>query len=293
MADAPHDFGGDLSPVFDPTLDPANTAKLKAHPGRLLLSDEVPQYTRMPSTLARVAVAIAGVLTTAAIAAGVGVLALLFLPQLALAGLALLGVGAVYVFFEKGGGWGTLYLIAAAAVIASVVWLGPLGVVIVITAVTALAGLVGTAFLALRDHDHRLPSIHHGRYLVPLDFGDEEQELLRRVQRVRNDMEAMRPQFEALRAAMANAERRVAEISDYGDKIALAVTRQREWDQVQRTLTRDEAYGALVRESASNLHSSEYLRSAFDVRALAETRDESVRAALSAGRTLTATEPLE
>lgn len=92
---------------------------------------------------------------------------------------------------------------------------------------------------------------------------------------------------------MSNAERRVAEISDYGDKIALAVARQREWDQVQRTLTREEGYGALVRESASNLHSNKYLRSAFDVRALAETRDESVREALSTGRTLTAAEPLE
>jgi len=81
-------------------------------------------------------------------------------------------------------------------------------------------------------------------------------------------------------------ERRVAAIVDYGEKVRLAVQRQREWEQIEEARSRDSAYGELLAEATAAQLGVDHLATAADLEAIREARDASIRDALAAGQWL-------
>ncbi|WP_147453794.1 hypothetical protein [Nocardiopsis sp. Huas11] len=94
---------------------------------------------------------------------------------------------------------------------------------------------------------------------------------------------ALRPQAEAVRAAMDIAERRVRAIGAYGDQVSLAALKQREWEQVEGTRFRDHAYGDHLADAGSRV---EDRLDTTELLAVQQVRDASVREAVEAGRRL-------
>ncbi|WP_304451157.1 hypothetical protein [Nocardiopsis sp. YSL2] len=94
---------------------------------------------------------------------------------------------------------------------------------------------------------------------------------------------ALRPQAEAVRAAMDVAEQRVRTIRAYGDTVSRAAHKQREWEQVERTRARDHAYGDHLAEACARVEDEP---DATELIAIQRVRDESVREAVEAGRWL-------
>ena len=324
-------------PFFDPSLGPGRIAALSERSDRLLPSHDVPAGSRVPFLPSLAAVVTAGILASAALTAAVFLLTPYFPTTLMALSLALMSAGSFVMFRDLGAVQGLLTLIAAAGLLALAAWLGATGTVIAVTSVAALSGLVGTGYVALWYHDHRLPAVHHGRYLVPQDFGERERRLLGQVRAVRQAVEgqapalgahfdgagaartlaeqewrlarflrtqtalrtdlearsraavsetvreAMRPQAEALTAAMGVAEQRVQTVLDYGDTVSRAALKQREWEQVEQTLARDDAYGDHLAEASTRVEDEP---DSTELTAIQQVRDESVREAVEAGRRL-------
>lgn len=98
--------------------------------------------------------------------------------------------------------------------------------------------------------------------------------------------ESMRPQFEAIRAVEKAIEQRVAAIVAYGDKVRLAMTKQREWEQIEAARARDDAYGELLAEAATKQLGADHLRTATDLEAIRKVWEASIREVSEAGRWL-------
>ncbi len=98
--------------------------------------------------------------------------------------------------------------------------------------------------------------------------------------------ESMRPQFEAISAVGKAIERRVAAIVAYGDKVRLAMTKQREWEQIEAARARDDAYGELLAEAATKQLGADHLRTATDLEAIRKVWEASIREVSEAGRWL-------
>lgn len=98
--------------------------------------------------------------------------------------------------------------------------------------------------------------------------------------------ESMRPQFEAIRAVEKAIEQRVAAIVAYGDKVRLAMTKQREREQIEAAQARDDAYGELLAEAAAKQLGADHLRTATDLEAIRKVWEASIREVSEAGRWL-------
>lgn len=96
----------------------------------------------------------------------------------------------------------------------------------------------------------------------------------------------MRPQFEAIRAVEKAIEQRVAAIVAYGDKVRLAMTKQREREQIETAQARDDAYGELLAEAAAKQLGADHLRTATDLEAIRKVWEASIREVSEAGRWL-------
>ncbi|MBE2998998.1 UbiA prenyltransferase family protein [Nocardiopsis sp. HNM0947] len=95
------------------------------------------------------------------------------------------------------------------------------------------------------------------------------------------------PQRSSLQRVRADAEERVARIESYGRTVADALVKQREWEQVRENLSRDEAYGDLLFDTeGAPEQRGEGVPEDSALRAVRESRDESVRRALDEVRWL-------
>ncbi|WP_258076880.1 MULTISPECIES: hypothetical protein [Thermobifida] len=149
------------------------------------------------------------------------------------------------------------------------------------------AAALGEAFdgqqasMIVQDQEWQLARLLYQQQKLSAELAEREENAVSATVRA-----SLRPQREAIRAVHEAIERRVAAIVDYGEKVRLAVQRQREWEQIEEARSRDSAYGELLAEATAAQLGVDHLATAADLEAIREARDASIRDALAAGQWL-------
>lgn len=149
------------------------------------------------------------------------------------------------------------------------------------------AAALGEAFdgqqasMIVQDQEWQLARLLYQQQKLSAELAEREENAVSATVRA-----SLRPQREAIRAVHEAIERRVAAIVDYGEKVRLAVQRQREWEQIEEARSRDSAYGELIAEATAAQLGVDHLATAADLEAIREARDASIRDALAAGQWL-------
>lgn len=140
----------------------------------------------------------------------------------------------------------------------------------------------GTALRTLHAQEWALAQLFLRRSRLARDLERREREAVSEaVQR------SLDPQRSSLQRVRDDAEERVARIESYGRTVADALVKQREWEQLQENRARDDAFGDLLFDpEGAREQQGEGVPGDSALRALLESRDESVRRALDEVRWL-------
>ncbi|GAA1988846.1 hypothetical protein GCM10009799_13180 [Nocardiopsis rhodophaea] len=97
---------------------------------------------------------------------------------------------------------------------------------------------------------------------------------------------SLQPQHDAINSSREAISSRVEAIEDYVRKIDRAVAAQREWEQIEANIARNDEYGDLLAEATADFPGGDHLQSGEELQSIRETRDAAIRQALEAGKWL-------
>lgn len=137
------------------------------------------------------------------------------------------------------------------------------------------------ALRSLREQEWALATLFLRQSRLAADLEQREREAVSEVV-----LRSLEPQRTSLERVRANAEERVARIESYGWAVAHAVVKQREWEQVLENMDHDEPYKDLLFDSAAAREQGTAVPEDLALRAVRESRDESVQQALREMRSL-------
>lgn len=139
-----------------------------------------------------------------------------------------------------------------------------------------------TALRSLREQEWALATLFLRQSRLAADLEQRERDAVSEVV-----LSSLEPQRTSLEQVRADAEERVSRIESYGRSVADAVVKQREWEQVRENMNHDDAYRELLFDATAAQEQGAAGPEDLELRAVRESRDESVQQALREVRWLT------